>query len=292
LADNLRDFRHRVAVLKRAGLITGKTRRGNTVDARSAYPTWTVNGKSLQSIVNKYDDVASGKATAVKVPRKQLSQFKKAGFETKSGKIIIPHSATEKVVREKGEVVIKSKSGLERVQIPVPFANLNQYLEDIRKDAKRINAMKRRNEYFGFKFFGNNSSALYSDIAHAIEDLQRYSAIAAANTRIKQQEIYRNLEIVRVNRAANWVFPSERRRIMSKAYNKKRMRAFRKNLKRKPAAVQDAYKEASRQRSKAYRARIKRKNNGQYKNYRTKAKVRSKKARTKAKRKRTSKRKK
>ena len=284
MADNLRDFRHRVSVLKKAGLIPGKNRWGKTVDARSAKPTSKFNGKSLQSIVNKYDDVASGKATALKVPKKQLSQFKKAGFQTQGGKVIIPHSATEKVVRERGEVVIKSKSGIERVQIPIPFQNLTQYLEDIRKDAKRINAMKRRNEYFGFKFFGNNSSSLYQDIGHAIEDLQRYSAIATANTRIKQQEIYRNLEIVRVNRAANWVFPSERRRMMSKAYNKRRMKAFRKNLKRKPLAVQESYKEASRQRSKAYRARIKRKNNGQYKNYRTKAKARSEKFRKRKKR--------
>lgn len=279
MADNLRDFRHRVAVLKRAGLLTGKLRSGKSIDARSAYPTWKVNGKSLQSIVNKYDDVASGKATALKVPKKQLSQFKKAGFETKAGKVIIPHSATEKVVRERGEVVIKSRSGIERVQIPIPFQNLPQYLEAIRKDSDRINSMKRRNEYFGFKFFGNNSSTLYSDIAFAIDDLEKYSAITDANTRIKQQEIYRNLEIVRVNRAANWVFPSERRRIMSKAYNKRRMKAFRKKLKRKPLSIQHQYAEATRKRSAEYRKRIKRKNNGQYKNYRTKAKERAKKSR-------------
>jgi len=274
---NLRNFRKRVSVLKKQGLIPDRTARGSKIDARSADPRYKLKGgKTLGSLVNKFDDVATGKATALKVSKEQVSRFKKAGYETTGGKVIVPHSATEKATVERGEVVIKSRSGIERIQIPIPFQNLTQYLNDIQKDKARINAMKRRNEYFGFKFFGNNSSALYQDIGHAIEDLARYSAVAAANTRIKQQEIYRNLEIVRVARSANWVFPSERRRMMSKKFNRERMRKFRAKLKRKPEAIQNQYRDNAAERNRKYRARLR---NGRLKAYKLKARKRAKKSR-------------
>lgn len=275
---NLKDFRTRVSVLKKQGLLPKTTSKGNKLDARYAAPSWKVNGKSLGSIVKKYDDVASRKATAVKVSRKKFTEFKKAGYETAAGRVIIPHSATDKATVSGGEVVIKSRSGIERIQIPIPFQNLNQYLTDIQKDAARINKMKRRNEYFGFKFFGNNSSTLYSDISFAIEDLARYSAVVAATSRIKQQEIYRNLEIVRVSRSANWVFPSQRRTIATKKRNRERLRKFRKKLKRKPEAVQEAYKEGSKNRMRAYRKRL---HNGRLKAYKAAARKRAAKSRKK-----------
>lgn len=274
---NLRDFRKRVSTLKKQGLLPATTSRGHKLDARSADPRWIVKGKTLGSLVKKYDDVASNKATAVKVSKKQLSQYKKAGYETASGRVIVPHSATEKAIVKNDTVVIKSRSGIERVQIPIPFENLNKYLADIEKDKALINSMKRKNEYFGFKFFGNNSSTLYSDIAFLIEDLARYSAVQDAKSRIKQQEIYRNLEIVRVAHSANWVFPSERKRLMSKKFNRERMRKFRKKLKRKPLAVQAKYMDASAERSRRYRKHLR---NGHLKAYRAKAKKRAKKSRT------------
>jgi hypothetical protein len=277
---NLRDFRKRLSVLKKQGLIPASTARGTKIDARYADPRYKLkNGKTLGSLVKKYDDVATGKATALKVSKKQVTLFKKAGYETAAGKVIVPHSATEKALVERGEVVIKSRSGIERIQIPIPFQNLTQYLNDIQKDKARINRMKRRNEYFGFKFFGNNSSSLYQDIGHAIEDLARYSAVVAATSRIKQQEIYRNLEIVRVARSANWVFPSERRRMMSKKFNRERMRKFRKKLKHKPEAIQQQYRESNARRMREYRKRMR---NGRLKAYKLKARKRAKKSRKNA----------
>ncbi len=196
---NLKDFRHRVSVLKKQGLLPARTSRGEKLDARSADPRWKVKGKSLGSIVKKYDDIASEKSTAVRVPRKTLIAYKKAGYETAKGRVIVPHSATERATRRGENIVIKSKSGIERVQIPIPFQNLEQYLTDIQKNKRLINGMKRRNEYFGFKFFGNNSSEIHSDISHLIEQLQTYSAVTNAVSRMKQQEVYRNLEIVRIS---------------------------------------------------------------------------------------------
>lgn len=275
---NLKDFRHRVAVLKKQGLLPAKTSRGNKLDARSAYPSWKVKGKSLSSIVKKYDDIASEKSTAVKVPRKTLIAYKKAGYETAAGRVIMPHSATERAVRRGNDIVIKSKSGIERVQIPIPFHRLEQWLTDIQKDKKRINRMKRRNEYFGFKFFGNNSSEIHSDIGHLIEQLQTYSAVTNAVSRMKQQEIYKNIEIVRISRSSSWVFPSERRRIASKKYRRAASERFRKRLKRKPAAVRAQYRSANAARVKAWRDRLKGSNK---KKYKEQAKKRAKRSRKK-----------
>lgn len=236
-----------------------RTSQGNKLDARSAQPKWKLpNGRTLQSVVNKYDDVISGKVTPVKVSPERAKQFRKAGFEVSNQRVLVSHSKNEKAVLERGEVVIKSTTGIERVQIPIPFHNLDQYLRDIAADSKRIDLMKRSNEYFGFRFYGNNSATLYSSIGLAIEDLQRYNSVLNANTRYKQRDVYKNLEIVRVGRKAPWVFPSERRREMSKKYNRERMKRFRKRLERKPKFVQEHYRQQKIDRQKAYRARIRR----------------------------------
>jgi hypothetical protein len=255
--SDLRKFRSSVATLKKRGLLPARTSSGQPLDARSAQPSWkTLNGRTLASQVKKYDDVISGKVTPLKVSPERLKQFRKAGYEVSNDRVLIPHSSVEVARIEKGEVVIKSASGIERVQIPIAFHNLDQYLRDIAADRDKINRMKTRNEYFGFRFYGNNSSSLYSDIAHAIEDLAKYDSVMTATTRLKQRDIYKNLEIVRVNRNAGWVFPSERRKESSKKYNRERMKRFRAKLKRKPKFIQEQYRQNKIERQKAYRARI------------------------------------
>lgn len=255
-----RQFRHAVSVLKKQGLLPASLSNGTKLDARSAYPDWKVKGKKLSTIIRKYDDIVSGKVTAVKPTPKNLKGFKKAGYQTTQGRVLIPHTATERVTTSRrGDVTIKSTSGIERVQIPVPYHSLGQYLRDIKKDNARINRMKRDKEYFGFRFFGFNSSQLYKEIDDAINDIEAYeSVIQAFATGPKQErEVYRNLEFVKIGNPDNWVFPSERRRKMSKEYNRKRAKRFRERLERKPKHVQDRVRDESAARSKAYRARLK-----------------------------------
>jgi len=248
-----RKFRHAVSVLKKQGLIPA------SIDARSAIPSKTVRGKSLSTLVRKYDDVLSGKQTALTVPPSKLKAYRKAGFSTtQNSKILVPHSATEKArLNRAGEVSIKSKAGIERVQIPVPYHRLSQYLKDIARDHKRIDAMKRKNEYFGFRFFGNNTN-LYSDILSAIESISKYATILNTKSRAKQQEIYQNLEIVTVGNPAKWTFPGERRAKDKAEYRRKRLRKFRKNLKHKSLSKQEAYRADNAERQKAYREKLKR----------------------------------
>lgn len=250
---SLRKFRHSISVLKKQGLVS------KTVDARSAKPSDKSTGKKLQTIVDGFDDVISGKLTALKVKPSKLKQFRKAGYETAKGRVLVPHGSTEKAKLVKGEVnIISTEKGLVRIQIPVEFHNLKQYLTDIARNKKRINQMKRDNEYFGFRFFGNNSTALYSNVEAAIADLRKYETVLAAHSRYKQKEVYRNIEIIRVVREKDWVFPSERKRQMSKAYARMKQKQFREKLKHKSSVKREMYAEAHRERQRKYRARLKR----------------------------------
>src|SRR5689334_18362711 len=281
---NLRDFRKRVSVLKKQGLLPARISSRKKLDARSALTDQIIRGKKLSTVVRKYDDVATGKLTAVKVSSTRLREFRKAGYETALGRVLIPHSATETVTLKGGEVSIRSAKGIERVQIPIPFQNLPQYFRDIKKNATRIDEMKNRNEYFGFRFFGHNSSSLYANIDLAINDLEKYTQVVKATSRVKQQQIYKNLEIVRLRSDKYWVFPSERRRKMSKEYNRKRAIRFRKKLKRKAGIIQEAYASATAERMREYRKRLKR-NKYAYKRYLKDGKARANRSRKLAKKK-------
>lgn len=281
---NLRDFRKRVSVLKKQGLLPAKLSARKKLDARRALPDWKIKGKKLSTIVRKYDDVATGKLTAVEVSPQRLREFRKAGYETANGRVLIPHSATEKVTLKRGEVSITSVKGVERVQIPIPFQNLPQYFRDIKKNATHIDMMKKRNEYFGFRFFGANSSSLYANIDLAIRDLEKYTQVVKATSRVKQQNIYKNLEIVRLRSEKYWTFPSERRRAMSKEYNRKHAARFRKKMKRKAGIIQEAYANATAERMREYRKRLKR-NKTAYRRYKKDAKLRANRSRKNAKKK-------
>lgn len=293
MAD-LRQFRRAVSILKRKGLIGPRTSSGQPLDARAAQPGWkTSTGQKLSTVVNKYDAVVSGKADTVKVTPKQLRKIRKIQkYETANNRVIVPVDTVHraKLDSETGLIKTVSKAGIERIQLDIPFENLEQYLKEIARDSRRINRMKRRSEYFGFRFFGNNSSELHRDIRHAIEQLQSYSAIANASTRKKQTEIYKNLEIVRVTRPQEWLFPSERRTESTRQYRMKQQRRFRRNLKRKPVAVRRAYAAANAARVKAWRDRLK-KNKRAYKSYlkdNAKRAIKSKKAKKLAKKNRRS----
>lgn len=279
--SDLKNFRSKVAALKRKGLLPSKTSKGNPLDARSAQPNWKLpNGRKLSTVVDHLDPVTSGKATPLQVTPERAKQFRKAGYEVVNGRVIIPHSATEKAVKEKGEIVIESASGIKRVQIPIEFHNLNQWFRDVRADAPRINRMKRNNEYFGFRYFGNNSSELFADIDDLIERLAGYEASIDANTRIKQQQVYKNIEIVKLGRRTEWETPSDRKRERSKQYNRKQAKKFRFNMSRKPMRVRRAYHAALNQRMRDYRARMK-KDKKKLAAYKRAAKKRASKSRAK-----------
>lgn len=203
MATDKRTFRHSVSILKKQGLIP------SSIDARSALPDQKSRGKKLSTIVRRFDDIISGKATAVKLPPAVLKQHRKSGDETAYGKLIVPHSATQKATVHGGHVVIKSRSGIERVQLPIEFKNVKQYLKDIQKHEADINRLKGPKEYFAIRFHGGQRANAYSSISQLLADLSKYEAIQNSRSRAKQLEFYKGLEIVRMSSSAHAKFERE-----------------------------------------------------------------------------------
>lgn len=178
----------------------------NRVDARSAYPKWKSDGKSLKSLVVKYDDIVSGKVTAVKVESKALKQFRAVGYEISKGRVLVPHSEEETARRVAGgRIVIKNKSGIHRIQIPVQYHDLEEYLSAIEKNHKLVNSMKANNEHWGFRIRekgykgpGGYSMTIYRDIRRAIEDLHKYEIVEKPN------EFFAGLEIFTISKPSEW----------------------------------------------------------------------------------------
>lgn len=256
---NLRSFRHAISVLKKQGLIPKRADTSVKIDARSVIPSMKVKGKRLDTLVKKFDDIVSGKATALSVPKKELPKFRRAGFQTARGKLIVPHAATEKVRIVGGQVTVKNPKGIERIQIPVPFQNLKQYLRDIKKNANTINALKGKREYFGIRFMGGQRANFYADIRDLIRDLERYESVVSARTRYKQQEIYKHLEIMRMNRAGALEVEKQvekYKRKSSKAYNRKHSKLYHEKIKRNPQMLAK-YNAAQAARQREYRERVK-----------------------------------
>lgn len=276
--SELKAFRHQVAILKKKGLIS-KT------DARSAQPYWLRGGKRLDKTVADYDDVLSGKADAVKVEPKQLRQYRKAGYETIKDRVIIPHSATEKAsITPKGVIKIReSKSGIQRVEIPIPYHNLEQFVRDGIAQGESLNSLKGGGKrYWAYKFFGHNSYATYSDLDLLFQELADGTASglnlmdkASESTYKQQNEIYQNLTLFSVPGTGQNSWPRRTDFKPPKASAGARKR-YRKRIKNTVMGVRSRQRDA--QAHKDWRARLKGKKLNEYKR---KAKNRAKKSRKK-----------
>lgn len=257
--SELRSFRSTVSKLKSQGLISPITKSGNKLDARSATPNWRdSSGRKLSTIVAKYDDVVSGKLTAVKVTPTKLKEYKRAGFETTKDRVLVPHSAGEKVSIKNDKIKVTSKSGVQIVHIPVEYHDLEQYLKDVMKKRHAINRMKQPDEWFGFSYFGNHSIELFDSIEQVVRRLRSYGTIQNLS-RYKQKEIYKNLVIVKMpdKGSEKWFERPPRQR--SKEYNRKRAKIFREKLADKPEFIQERYREQARVRQARRRSKLKKK---------------------------------
>lgn len=265
---DIRKFRHNIAALKKRGLITG-------VDARSVKPT-----KRLTNLIDRFDDVLSGKATPVKLSKSETANMKAAGYETYKGKVIFPHSANEKVGVSHGHAKLRQPSGVEQVTIPVPYHKLDTYLRDLKKNDKAIDAMKKRDEYFAFRFYGHQSNAIYRNIDLLIDDLERYEAIEEARQSGKAKdmnEVYRNLEIVKVHRSRDWDTQAARIRKERGTYSHAAYVRAKKKRSRSNFKINE-YLDRRKEDSRIYRANLTGKDKTAYKKA---AKKRAKKSRRK-----------
>ena len=245
--SELQKFRHGISILKKQGLVPA------SVDARKAQPYWIRGGKRLGTQVKKFDDVISGKVEAVSLPQKKLREYKKAGYETAQKHVLVPKLKTDVVtVTKDNEIKIKEKSGIQRIKKAVPYYNLEQWLRDMQKDHLRIDAMKRRNEYFGYKIFGHHSYALYRTLDLMLQEMidgttsgLNLSEKIRHTSHKQQNEFFEHFEIVRVPRAEAWPSPPERKR--GKQLTAKQRRLWYQRIKNTPKGAEMRRKAAERQ---------------------------------------------
>lgn len=245
--ENLKRFRHDIAVLKKKGLV-------ENVDARSVQPT-----PRLKKLVDRFDDVLSGKATPVKVSPKETQALKDAGYETYKGKVIYPHAATEKVTVSGGHVKLRQPNGVERITLPIKEEKLEKFFNEIVKKERAIDKMKRSDAYFAFRFYGNDSRYVYKNIGNLVDDLRNYKSVKAAKKSKDaemMQDIYRNIEIVKVNRKRNWFdAPKPERKPLESASTPARRLSENSRLATNASKLSD-YRKRDAARKKAKRAKM------------------------------------
>ena len=279
-SPELKSFRHSVSILKKKGLIS-KT------DARSAQPYWIRGGSRLDKLVQKLDDVLSGKASAVAVSDKQIRQYRKAGFETFKDRVIIPHSAGESAkVLSKGQIKVqkikKPETGMRRIILPIPYHDLAQWVQDGKAQGEMLNSLKGGRKVWAYKFKGNNSYATYHDLEHLFDELSVGTASglnlmdkAEESTRKQQNEIYENIEIFAVPSSAEWPHRDISRRSPP---SPEARRKYRQRI--KGSLVGQRSLDRDREAKRKYRKNLKGKKLAEYKR---KAKARAKKSRKKTK---------
>lgn len=230
--ERLARFRRAVSLLKKQGLIPKR------VDARKATPeNKDYKGHTLKSLVKKYDDIVSGKATAKKVSKKELKEFRGKYPTTQGTHIIVPHSATEKITKQGSTITIRSASGIDRVQLNVQAKDIESYLDAIERDHARIDAMKRKNEWFGVRLFGwPATSAIYADTRLLVDELRKYRTVltTSQSSRKVQRDYIAHLEIVRMPQRMGTKFIGEGERRRTKASKAAKKRAGKRERAKSP----------------------------------------------------------
>lgn len=274
--DQLRKFRSAVSTLKKKGLVK------KSINARTAQPFQLSEGKSLRELVKKFDDVVSEKIEPVKLPKKKVSEYRRAGYETYKDRVLVPKLANDKVtVTKDGEIKITDKrTKIQRIKMAVPYRNLKQWLQDMRTNHLRIDSMKRRNEFFAYKIGEHTSWNIYRTIEFLLDEIENGSPSGLnlsekfrTTTHKQQNEFFEAFEIVRVPRAEAWPQPKERFRGGG--------RRAKTGKRRKPTAEQKAeQRRKNAERQKKFRQTLTKKEKDAYKK---KAKKRAKKSRKKKK---------
>jgi hypothetical protein len=219
----IKAFRHNIAVLKRKGLVSKK------IDARSIKPSSHYN-----NVIKNFSAVLGGTATAVKLPKQLREQYKAVGYKSAFDKVLIEHQKGEKVVVTHGKPKTTNRHGIVKMDIPIPFHDLDQYLRDL-KEAK---VKKSDDERYGFRFYGNNSRHLYDDFDDMIAELQRYESTVSAidlNDRAQMAEIFEGLTWYRIGNRKLWKAQGEKvRSEREKIKQSERRRRYNERMRENP----------------------------------------------------------
>lgn len=192
----LKDFRHQVAVLKKKQVLSKK------YDARSVTPS-----KYLRSQIASLADILTGKATAAKVSKEDLKNYKNADYKIKNGRVIVPKQPGEKITVSHGKIYqtkALSNGEIQIIKFPIPFENLEQYLNSIKNG--NYDKLKNETDRWAFQFYGRNSLTTFSNIEDMINQLSNYGSVkdAIGSKPSQQNDVYRNLAIVRIKARKDW----------------------------------------------------------------------------------------
>lgn len=194
-SQDLKSFRRDISVLKKRGLIDKK------IDARKVKPTAALNKKRAV-----YSDVLSGDARIYTVSRKQAKDLKDTGHKVIGNKLILSSEPGTRADYRKGKITVKplGKTGFQRVELPIPYRNLRQWLEEAKNDPALEN-LKRPTDQWAFQFFGHNSYSTFHDLNDAIDRLEHYETTGESldeDDAEEMENVYRGISIYRVKRGA------------------------------------------------------------------------------------------
>lgn len=167
---NVREVRHEVSQLKKAGLVA------KHLDVRKYQPTRYMLRKLKENA-----DILSGKAVAVRAPKSIRKKYVEKGiFEQRGGSLIVPReyqNQKTRIARGMVEISRELRMGEER-RLILPFkATDMENLANKLAANPDLDKMKRPDELFGFRLFGHNMNTIGFPSAEELAEyiLTRYS---------------------------------------------------------------------------------------------------------------------
>lgn len=254
----LRSLRSAFKKLKKKGVVLSK-----------ASPSKVKLTKSMRRKILALKPVAEGRAVVLSITKNPLATksqaikaHKKAGRMVIGDKLILPKKKRQKArVDKRGfpTLTTKSASGLiEQVIIPIEFNTLRQWLNDVERHTE-LDSLKAKNERWAFKFFGGNSHATFASLKDMVEWLNRYNAFNDDSLSPDQEEeIFENLEIVRVQQAKDlWTWNEVISPYWRHRPNRQRVRTYHRDRegRSKWQRSRQRLKERNPERYKAYQAK-------------------------------------
>lgn len=196
-AQARRAYRHAVAIAKKKGLVS------KSIDARKVTPS-----SNLTRTLNRFADAIEGRAKVFKLGKDEARRYRAAGYNVQGDRIAFPVRDDVDVRLRKGRLnvfeKISSNSYIETIVLPIPFEDLEQWLSDAKNYTKYFKAKKGFR--FAFRYDGNNSLEMFSDMDELFKYLEVYKVIQWAEDRgdeASQLDVYRNIELVEV-KTGHW----------------------------------------------------------------------------------------
>lgn len=191
-AQQLREFRSKVAALKKAGLVSKRT------DARSQKPT-----RYMKAKVKALGPVLSGEMTGVKVDRQILQRYRDGGFKIINGRVMVNKDHDEIAKAKKGELISLRKLTpnypFEKIVMPYRINTMSDFFAAARQsppDPVIFSSKKNELDSWAFTYFGWNSLETFDDLGLLAETLEHYSNIEGASAE-DLTEIFSNFILYR-----------------------------------------------------------------------------------------------